>query len=556
MTDGRPVTSAGVAARHRRGYDAVRWQSLAVGFVLVCGLIPAAPAVAASAPVGRCHTTAPGGTAMSTPFGNVYLGTQSGYSGGLGDTNVDTSQPAVQANIDAGWTQVYVAPGDPSTACVRVAGNIEVGDAWTYPATPPPTTVAMPWLSRTGSLWKTPDGQTTILHGIDYAFDHEFLSGTNFLLTDADLDRIHHDWGMNLLRVRFEGVRAGMYPNHPIEVGYLDALDQLIARANTHGLYVLLSNGGADLWAWQRPEDETYDQQKFIAGTPAQLYWLQYQEAIFARYRTWPGIVGFDPINEDYSYPPMIHDQVFMGPGHAAVLSRLRHVDPRHTYFQQSSGWGYWSLPITGTDLGDTNRSYCMKWAVQPSSPQVSSRMATMQAAAQQANVPLTICEWYVAQAQGSDQSSAVAAQRQVLTAMDSHLVGGARFSYQPQSTGAYPTLINADRSETFWTADLVRPYPEWAGGAISSITWDFVAHRLALGLDLNGAGPSSVFVPQTRMYPSGFNVTTTAGGHLVYDGQQVVTASGLTWDPSTEQVIVPAGQGHVDITVASGTGP
>jgi hypothetical protein len=131
---------------------------------------------------------------------------------------------------------------------------------------------------------------------------------------------------------------------------------------------------------------------------------------------------------------------------------------------------------------------------------------------------------------------------------MDDRLMGGARTTY-PHASGY--GMLNPDGSEVFWIREFARPYPEWVGGRTQSIHYDFDARRLDLGLDLDGSGPTEIYVSSDRTYPAGFVASSSSGARLVYDGTNVVSASGMSWDAALQRVVLPAQTGAVTVTIS-----
>jgi cellulase (glycosyl hydrolase family 5) len=454
------------------------------------------------------------------------------------------------AGIDAGHKKLTVDAWTNHSAqiivsrkkrCVVVGDITRAPNVGEFPIEPPPAIVALPWLRRDGNLFKASDGRTTILRGVDYPYNQEiFVDPYN--LTDADFARIA-SWGMNLLRVRISGYRSGYLLNHKAEPGYWEHLDQIIAAANRHGIYVMLATVTGDL------EDMmltplAHDRLKFIPGTPNRAWWIAFEGAMFARYKDWPGVVGFDTINEDDSYPPFVHDRVMMGPAHKEIDGELRSRDARHIYFQEPSGWSYWGAEywpgmMNGVNLRDPNRFYCPKWKPGGNASQdvdVKGKLAT------QSKAPMFMCEMWIDQA---DEATLLEWQRDAARAMDARLMGGVRTTY-PHASGY--GMLKPGGGEVFWIREFARPYPVWAGGRVSSIAYDFAAKRLVVGLALDGSGPTEIYASLARTYPSGFVATSSTGARLVHNGSGVVSASGMSWDG--QRIVLPAQGGPVTVTI------
>ena len=476
-----------------------------------------------------------------------------GPSGGMfGYAGLDVDER--EAMVDA-WSnhslQMYVSA---QKQCVTV-GIVSLGGADVGEFDPNPTAsiVDLPWLHREGSIFRGDDGRTTILRGVDYPFNQEIFEAP-YSLDDTDFRRIA-SWGMNLLRIRLSSARSGFLPGTTAEPGYWEELDRIIEGANRHGIYVMPSPTTAD---WEAMSTTSgHDQLKFVEGTPNHEWWLNYQRTLFERYRDWPGVVGFDPLNEDNSYPPYIHDRFFIGAQHRKANAMLRAGgDDRHVYFQEPSGWSYWGAEwwpgmMQGHDLGDPNRFYCPKYKPGGSADQeftVKGQLAT------ESNVPMFFCEMWI---DNADPATVIAWQRDAHREMDERLIGGVRVLYGPSA--GYGTHTR-DGVEASWIQEFARPYPAWVGGLLTGVSYDFDTRRLTTTFMRDGSGPTEIFVGQTRTYPEGFVATSSSGSRLVHDGTGVVEATGMSWNASTQRLTLREGSGNphvetIEITVAPAGG-
>jgi hypothetical protein len=515
---------------------------------LVASGVFATPAVAGP---NRCGTSGPPNRSPTWTdatgshwFDRHGLWTQGPDGSVFGNGGIDFDRANAQVDL---WTnhsaQAYVSP---ARQCA-IAGDLGVApNIGEFQVTATPAIVQMPWLSRDGNLFKSSDRRTIILRGVDYPYNQEFFEPP-YNLTDADFARIA-SWGMNLLRIRISGYRSGYLPNHSSEPGYWEHLDHIIAGANRHGIYVLLATVTDDVEEMM-VSTQAYERLKFLPGSPNHDWWISFERKMFARYKNWPGVVGFDTINEDDSYPPYIHDRVFMGPAHEAIDAALRARDPRHVYFQEPSGWDYWGAEywpgmMNGVDIGDPNRFFCPKWKVGSNS---SMDLELFGQLAQQSSVPMFVCETWVNE-NGNDQATLLTQQRGAETAMDARLIGGVRTTY-PYGNGY--GMLNPDGTEQFWIREFARPYPEWVGGRIQSIHYDFDQRRLVTGLALDGSGPTELYASPDRTYPEGFAATSSTGARLVYAGSQVVQAVGMSWDAAQQRVVLPPHTGSISVTIA-----
>ena len=475
-------------------------------------------------------------------FDEHGLATQAPDGGPFGHGGAHADRPSIEADpLATHAAQAYVGP-DRQCVIVGDVGNApNVGE---FAEKPPPAIVQLPWLTRDGRLFRADDGRTTLLRGVDWPYNAEIFEAP-YNLEEADFERMA-SWGVNLLRVRIAGYRSGYLPDHPAEPGYWEHLDHLIAAANRHGIYVMPATVTGDVEAMV-VGTHAHERLKFVAGTPNHAWWLEFQSKLFERYRDWPGVVGYDTVNEDNSYPPYIHDRVFMGPAHQAIDAELRRIDDRHIYFQEPSGWAYWGaeyIPgmMNGNDIGDPNRFFCPKWKADGDA---GLDLDTKGRLAEESAAPLFACEYWITKT--GDDGTVNAQQRAVLDAMDDRLVGGVRVLYGPSA--GYGTQL-PDGSEAPWVDEFARPYPVWAGGTIASIDYEFDARRLSVGFELDGSGPTEVYVPVARHYRDGFVASSTAGAELVHAGDGVASATGMSWDGDRQRVVLPAHTGQVTLTV------
>jgi hypothetical protein len=518
-----------VAGGRRRNAGARAFAALA-GLSAVLAVAPpatAGPNRCGTAPPERSPTWQDG--AGDHWFDENGLATRAPQGSPFGHGGVHVSRPSVEVDPLANRAaQVYVGPNRQCAIVGDVGNAPNVGE---FADATPPAIVPLPWLRRDGRLFRADDGRTTILRGVDWPYNAEIFEAP-YDLQEADFERMA-SWGINLLRVRIAGYRSGYLPGHPAEPGYWEHLDHLIAAANRHGIYVLPATVTGDLEALVVGA-HAHERLKFVEGTANRAWWLDFQAKLFERYRDWPGVVGYDTINEDNSYPPYVHDRLFMGPAHRAIDAALRRTDDRHIYFQEPSGWAYWGaeyIPgmMNGVDIGDPNRFFCPKWKADGDA---ALDLETKGRLAQESDAPLFACEYWITKT--GDDGTVNAQQRAVLAAMDEQLVGGVRVLYGPSN--GYGTQL-ADGSEAPWVAEFARPYPLWAGGTITSIDYDFGARELTVGFDLDGSGPSEVFVP-ARHYPDGFVAHSSNGADI-------------SWDAARQRVVLPAGTGAVTLTIA-----
>ena len=523
--------------------------------IALCLMAPGITPSSAAANANRCGTSVPDEppTAVNG-FGSQWfnehgVAAQAPPSDTFGYAGIAFNHQSAQVNaFNNNSTQIYLSG---TVQCATVGGIGNAPNAGEYPIKAPPAIIRLPWLRRDGNLLEASDRRTTILRGFDYHYNTEWPDA-EYNLTDADMARIA-SWGFNLLRIRIDGFLSGWGRGSRAEPGYWENLDHVIADANRHGIYAMLSTV-TDSEEAAQADSKAMEEAKFAKGTAANAWWVRFEVTMFSRYRKWPGVVGYDTMNEDDSFPPPIIDRQFMGPAHEQLDAALRNQvrDSRHIYFQEPSGWSYWGAQFTripgptglmnGVDIGDPNRVFCPKWLANGDS---SSDLATDGLMAAQSNAPLFICELWITKT-GSDGTT-IDQQRAALNAMDSRLVGGARYMYTPDASNG---ALTHDGHAAPWLPQYARPYPEWAGGTIKSIGYDFGARKLVVGLGLSGSGPTEVYVGYPGTYPNGFVASSSSGARLVYDGHRVVRASRMSWDTKRRRVVLPPQRQSVTFTL------
>lgn len=429
--------------------------------------------------------------------------------------------------------------------------------------------VAMSWLRSDGEVIRDEAGRTFVMRGIDYSYNTIGITDdAPFDIDGGDLDRMVA-WGANVLRIRLRDVRSGLYAPQPYEeAGYLAGLDRLIHDANARGLYVILAMGGPDLLTAidKHPVEPLGELAKFFPPMNhnrgqsigrRQTRWLNYLGRIYTRYRDWPGLMAFDPINEEIALPRQRLDADFMADLHALALIRLRSIDSRHIYIQQTSGWVYQGfLGARGHVLDDANRLFCAKMAgnmqedefgdlIQP-----EERLPRLLEWAAQAGAPPLLCEYNLFD-HGSQVSipQKLNLQRRVLRVLDAHRLGSVRLGYLPLIGGALVMGDDRGREAKFWLSELIRAYPQWIGGALDAVGYDFSTRALSLAATLDGSGDTVLHVP-AHPYPQGFAINASNGATLTVGADGAASGAGILWDATSRRAALPPGQGALTATV------
>jgi len=408
----------------------------------------------------------------------------------------------------------------------------------------------LPWVHFDGERFRLDDDREFVVRGLDYAYDTVGYSDLEFPLEEADYARMAA-WGVTALRVRLRDTRSGWYPFTAPEPGYLEGLDAIVERAGAHGIYVIIATNGVEqlLRLDNRPNDPLYEQAKFRVGTRANDHWMRYMASTFARYRNTSTVLGFDAINEDYAFPPDVHDAECMLPAHEALLIMLREIDQHHVYFQEPAGWVYDNsqLASLGHPLPDDNRVFCTKWFATGTGQ--DARMQKMLEWAAQAGTPLFLCEAWVWDILTQPRNIMLHQQRTALGLLDTHTIGWITNGYIPLIG-----LLQRDGSPIYLADEWIRPYPKVIAGEVEAIDYDFPTRTLALDLQLSGSGTSEIYVPAAHTYGTGVKVSS-GGSTLVIGPDQTVTqqtGTGLSWDAGTQTVSFSGETGAQQVVVAS----
>lgn len=298
---------------------------------------------------------------------------------------------------------------------------------------------------------------------------------------------------------------------------------------------------------YERPNDLLYEQAKFLPGTEAHEHWLNYMSMIFDRYKDVPGVLGFDAINEDFSFPPEVHDKLFMKEAHELLLARLRAVDSRHIYFQQPAGWDYSpDLSVSmGHPLPDQNRVFGTKWFAMQNQ---ELRMQEMLDWAEEANTPLFICETWVWDLINRRPRMIRNIQRETLNLLDKHTVGWISLGYLP-----LVGLIREDRKMIHLMDEWIRPYPQVVGGTLQSLNYEFDKRQFNLSMQLDESGDTEIFIPAGHTYPEGFQVEANKLTMMVDQNGQVVSQTGagiLSWNKDAQKLIISPVNRQVDLII------
>ena len=154
----------------------------------------------------------------------------------------------------------------------------------------------------------------------------------------------------------------------------------------------------------------------------------------------------------------------------------------------------------------------------------VSEQYAQAVTEASEMQAPLWVGEWG-----GGDPNF----YRYSLFAEDEFLIGGAQWAYFPSGN----EVVDADGNENSALVDLLaRPYPIQTAGTPQSLLWDVEARTLDYSWSEDPTrkipNPTILFIPVSRHFADGVEVTVSAGDHFELEGDRLI----ITADRRNEQ--------------------
>jgi len=264
-----------------------------------------------------------------------------------------------------------LAPGAPAEPSVSQAPSSPlpepVPETRAVPAWPPVD--ATRFITASGRRFIDTEGREILLHGVnvvDKSPERNYLSWHS----EADFARLR-DWGMNVIRLGI--IWDGLEPEPGVyDDAYLAAMDQRVAWAANHGLYVFLDmhqdlysvlySDGAPEWATLTDDQPHIDRgdvwsdayltspaiqrafENFWANAPAsdglgiQDHYAAAWRHVAERYADHPAVIGYDLMNEPFPGTAILRGQSLMI-GKAAELLRARLGDTAPTAGEIIAMW-------------------------------------------------------------------------------------------------------------------------------------------------------------------------------------------------------------------------
>jgi endoglycosylceramidase len=395
--------------------------------------------------------------------------------------------------------------------------------------------------------------------------------------------------GVNYQAVRLHGVLIGVGPNSVVSPDYLANLDSMVAMAQEAGIYTqfkLTLYDFSSTWdaLWQNKNGE---QDAIIAG------WNN----IWQRYKGNPTVIGYDLLNEPEQGTLGLDNKTFVeqyvNPFYQKAIDALHQVDPdKLAYIQPPfKVLSYDEVPIERDGVVYAPHFFAGIWGyvvTSSSSTQGYEQLMNrfiLDAAAHSA--PLFIGEYGMPWNPTWGNDPARIADHQMLERaasdlFDQHKVGFSRPYYADDNTARN---VNAHtlswalfagengvsgEERRFITDVFVRPYPQAMAGTLLSHAFnhDSRAYTLTYASGLVGRN-SEIFIPQARVYPTGFTATFNDGTTVTYSpggisdvafvaNPQNHDASIFGWDGARQVLTIQnwATGALVNVTITDGAQP
>jgi len=439
---------------------------------------------------------------------------------------------------------------------------------------------------------KDDQGRSLVLRGVNASGSAKSDPQRMPNLIKDDVLRLSKDWGFNVARFLilwdYAEQEPGVYNQE-----YFNLIEDRLDWFQEAGILVFLDmhqdlysqqtcGDGAPPWAvitdglpftCQTPWAFTYFQEGVTrafdnfwnySGPHPELqdHYIALWATIAERFKDHPAIIGYDIINEPFpgsdwdaielagkdnpNGPSKTFDQTKIQPFYQRVINAIREKDTEHWIFFEprygtpaegrTSYIGRMNDPRPGESrIVYSPHLYSLTIEAGATYDPISNTIVsdweeTRVKELKTLQYPLLVGEWGIQK--GLENGPLFL--RHVLDMYDRQMAGHTYWDYSP--TGGY-SFINPDRSEyiTFTTA-IVRVYPQRVAGVPQSFSYnpDTRVFTMEYISDPKATGPTEIYVPAKRIYPSGWDLTMSdPAGRWTMD-----------WDATKEIASITTGQG------------
>ena len=410
------------------------------------------------------------------------------------------------------------------------------------------------WATTTGTdgrvYFADKNGRALQLHGFNYKTQDPAGEMTDAWLTQAAERGLDH-YRMTIYWQLLEPTQ-GNY-----DEAYLDNIVTAINRAAAHGIRVILDmhqdvygqafdSMGAPTWATRTdPADPPFEAQPswlldYLQPAVQTAFDRLYDDPILrqAQIDAWmkvvnkvkdlPGVIGYDLMNEPFgkiragedlfsAAKRVERDQ--LTPMYQRLTDAISAVDPAHWVFIEPPNLASLGIP---TSLGKVNGP---KVALYPHMYDTSLEGSTYDPNSTSYNfdpgffkswsdaittytdkypMPMLVGEWGIAKPEAHSMDEFV---RQSLATMDKVSSGWSHFSF---CDGGGYCSVDATGNDRPNVDQIFEPYARAIAGAPTASTYDFASRTLLVTYRDNAAtGTTDIFIPESRSYPEGFQVTS-----------------------------------------------
>jgi endoglycosylceramidase len=412
-------------------------------------------------------------------------------------------------------------------------------------------------------------GRALILHGVGVSNSAKYDPLRMPWIEEADIQRLA-GWGFNLVRLTifWDAIEPtqGEY-----DFAYLDRVAERVRWCADAGLFVVLDmhqdlysavfppGDGAPHWA-VRDDGHPYTQQdpwsmgylEPAVSAAFDHFWNDpdLQDAYRAtwlrvvnRFKNEPAVLGYDLMNEPFSGTanPNTFEQGPLRDMYERLAFSIHALDPDawiliEPAIYTSSGWPSYLGPVAGSRLVYAPHLYplVVQRGTPYSGPEILEGWKAERAADRiRLNAPLLLGEFGTFDnVAGHDQLL-----RDILSMMEEIGTGWAIWSYDLGESGRQ--LLDTAGNERGHLDHLVRTYPQRIAGAPVSRSYDPDTRVLELTFREKEkvSGPTEIYIPEARLYPSGWvvEVSDPAGSwSSSWDADREILS--VTTDPDQSQ--------------------